>query len=437
MGASEFKTPRGTRDFLPEQMIVRNQVIKTISNIYETYGFSPLETPAFEYYDVLAQKAGQDTLEQIYDFKDKSDRRLALRFDLTVPLARLMGSNPTITLPFKRYCISRVWRYERQQKGRYREFWQADVDIIGSDKIAADAEVVAIAHDCLKALGFDSFQIRLNNRKLLEAFITSIGISEGLVGEAFRAMDKLDKIGDDGVKQELGERGISGFTADKILEFLEISGDPESVLSQVSQLLDSELATEALDELKELVNKINILGITENIVVDLSLVRGLSYYTGSVFEAVIPEGGVGSVAGGGRYDELIGLYSGKNIPAVGIALGLERIITVMEERNMVAKKKTVTQALVVPVFRELADETLRVAQVLRKAGVKTEVDFRGRKLRKNFDYADRLGIPFVIVVGPDELEQNKVSLRNMDSGEQLLVNIDLVGNVVKEKCTTQ
>ena len=423
MGSREYKAPRGTRDFLPEDMILRKRVIDTISHIYELYGYSPIETPAFESWDMLAAKCGEDMLNQIYSFEDKSGRKLGLRFDLTAPLARVIAQNPTLPKPFKRYCISRVWRYEKQQKGRYREFWQADIDIIGTDKLSADAEVIAIASRCLTALGFSDYIIRINNRKILASLVESIGIEPEKVVDVFRAMDKLDKIGNEGVRSELYERGIHSEITNRIIDFLDIRGEPEYIF-EVLEKQDLDIrGKEGIDELREIISYLGIYDIKGRVTVDLSLVRGLGYYTGPISEIFIPEGGVGSVSGGGRYDNLVKTYGGPDLPAVGISLGIERLITIIKERGMYPIEKTVTKLLVVPVHKTLIKDSVKIAEKFRELDIAVEVDLKGRKLSKNFEYANSLGIPYVAVVGPDEIKKNKIRIKDMKTGNQIYVSM--------------
>ena len=429
----ELKTPRGTRDFLPEVMIARKHVIQVIEGIFARYGYSPIETPAFEHLETLTCKGGDEVDEQIYAFEDKSGRKLGLRFDLTTPLARLVAQNPNLPMPFKRYHISRVWRYERQQKGRYREFWQADVDVVGSPLMVADAEAVAVAVECLRALGFASFQVRINHRKLLEALAAVCGIPEDLIPVAFRAMDKIDKIGRKGVWEEMEEKGIEFDAIESILDFIEIAGPPDEVLSKAEELVgEHPLGKQGIDELRQIASHLKAFGISDEVVIDLSLVRGLSYYTGPIFEASIPEGGVGSVSGGGRYDGLIGMYGAQPRPAVGISLGIERIMAIMIERKMVPDTRTMARVLVAPVNDTMRSKAIELAQMLRGSGVATDLDLRGRKLGKLFEYADIMGIPYVLVVGPRDLKEGVVVLRNMISGDEERVPLDSLGKAVND-----
>jgi len=420
----EAGTPKGTRDFMPEQMIARKKVISTVEQVFNRFGFYPIETPAFEYTDTLTAKCGDEVSKQVFKLEGT---KFGLRFDLTVPLSRVVASNTALTKPFKRYCIARVWRYEEPQKGRFREFWQADVDVVGSSSMRADAECLSTAASALKELGFNGFEVRVNNRKILDAVVTQAGVPKEKEFDVFRSLDKLEKREEEGVKQELKDRGIPDDIITKLMDFIKITGSNEEKLELLEGMVGSTEAGRAgIDELKQLIDffsKYEISGDCE-IVIDFSLVRGLDYYTGPIFEIKIPGGNIGSVAGGGRFDKLIELYDAPATPATGISLGLERVIAVMQDREMVETAKTVSKVYVAPVKPEFYDYALKVVDFFRKSGVAAETDLMERSLRKQLDYANSMGIPFVAVVGAKEQKEEGVMLRDFESGEERLVSLE-------------
>jgi len=433
--------PKGTRDFLPDEMYRRQFVIQTVRDIFEKYGYEPLETPSIEKLDVLSGKYGdegeqlifrvlkrgsglEDLLRDRSEFVVKKYSELvdeALRYDLTVPLSRVVAMYENeLVLPFKRYQIQPVWRADRPQRGRYREFYQCDVDAVGSASMLADAEVIAIVNEVLSTLGFRHFTIRLNNRKILNGILRYAGIFPEQSGSVFIAIDKLEKIGLDGVKKELSQRGISNSEIKKLLSVFEISGDPEKVLSELTRSFGeiSELR-EGTEELQQIIGALNDLGVQgERVRIDLYLVRGLGYYTGPIHESVLEEPNIGSLTGGGRYDRLVGMFLGRDIPATGVALGIERIIDVMAELQMFPTAQTKTRVLVALFDETTRAASLQFAQELRKAGIHTENYFELAKLKKQFTYADRKRIPFVVLIGPDELASHHVTIKSMSTGEQ-------------------
>lgn len=433
----EFRTLRGMRDFLPRDMIRREKVLRIIRKVFESYGFEPLETPAIEYWEVLSRKCGEDVEKQIFKFKDKGGRDVGLRFDLTVPFARVVAQNPYLPKPFKRYCISRVWRYERPQTGRYREFWQADVDIAGSSLPDADAEVIAVGVDALKALGLSNIEVRLNNRKILEGMALKAGVPYDKVLDVFRSIDKLDKMGLEGVVEELSSKGISKDISEKLLEFISINGEDMEVLEKVRNLLKgSKVGEEGVEELISILDILDAYSARDYVKVDLSIVRGLDYYTGPIFEYVLKESPSGeqfrlAIAGGGRYDNLIELYGGPRIPATGVSLGVERIMEVLE--SSVSKKETLTKIYVIPAKEEARLEAIKIAQKLRREDIPTDIDLMRRKLDKSLEYADKRGIPLVIIVGPKDLKEGYVVLRDMKTRLQEKVEVSRVVEAVKDK----
>lgn len=432
--SEKFQTPRGTRDFLPEEMIKREFVINTLKKVFEAYGFSPFETPAFENFELLAAKGGGGDVikDQIYYFKDKSDRELGLRFDLTVPMARVVANNPQIPKPFKRYCIARVWRYEEIRKDRFREFWQCDVDTVGSSSMKADTEILAVAVYSLKALGFKKFCIKLNNRKILSGLIDLVNTPEKKKFDVFRAIDKLDKFGEDTVKDELKAAGLKPKQIKELLELITIEGSPGEVIKKGEKILQSAVGSQGLEELKEIVEFSKSYDFTDKIIIDFSLARGLDYYTGPIFEVIDTSGkDIGSLAGGGRYDDLIELFGGKPTPATGISLGIERIVEVMKQEKMFNIPKTNVKVFVSNVNEEVKNNAIEIAQELRNNGISCQVDLMNRSLSKQLEFADSLGIPYVIIIGPEELKKNRVKLKDMRLKKETEVRIEELFQKIK------
>nr|MDO8099941.1 histidine--tRNA ligase [Candidatus Njordarchaeota archaeon] len=430
-----LRTPIGTRDFLPEDMIAREYVIGIIKKVFEEYGYDPMETPAIEFGEVLKGKYGEEE-RLIYEFKDRGGRDLALRYDLTVPLSRVVASNPQLPKPFKRYQISRVWRYDNPQRGRYREFWQCDIDIVGSKSMTADTEVIMVAVDVFRTLGFRDFQIRINNRKILDAICSYAGIDESQKMEALRSLDKVDKIGVQGIAEELKQKGLPDECIGKLLESTQVKGKPNEVLSYVSKKLSIyRQAVEGAEELREIVSILEELGVEEkSYSIDLGLARGLDYYTGPIFEIAVTEPKIGSLSGGGRYDKLIGSFAGVDVPATGISFGLERIIDLMRELKMVSLPKTKTLVVVSSIDEESSLEALRVAQRLRRAGIPVRTDVMGeRKITRQLKYADSLGIPYAIIVGRAEIEKAVFKLKLMEKREEKEMKIEKIIEFLRDK----
>ena len=402
-----FQPPKGTRDLLPGEMRKLNYAISAVEKVFKKYGYEPLDTPAFEDWELLSAKSagGEELKKETYYFKDKSDRELGLRYDLTVPAARIVASDPSIAKPFKRYSIGKVWRYDQPQAGRYREFWQADVDIYGTLLPVADAEVIVVAVDCLRKLGFKDFKVRLNDRRVIERKIVNLGIKNPL--EVFRCLDKLEKMGEECVIKELREKGIDTGKIEKVMKL--VRSKPEE-----------------MDELESLVKELKKFGISKEIVVDFSLVRGFDYYTGAVFE--ISTGGL-SIAGGGRYDGLVETYGGKPTPAVGISLGVSRIIDEMEKKKLFKIEDYPARVFVCAVKEEVNAEVVKIVQELRGRGIAADFDTAGRNLRKQLDYVNAKRIPYALVVGPEEIKTKKLVLRDMKSGKEKKLELE---KIVKE-----
>jgi histidyl-tRNA synthetase len=418
------------RDFLPEDVRRREYVIGVIADVYQKYGFEPLETPAVENLETLQGKYGEEGDRLIFKILKRGEGAetgqadLALRYDLTVPLARVVAEYRA-KLPkfFKRYQVQPVWRADRPQKGRFREFYQCDVDAIGSTSMTVEAELLSAAADVFLALGFEDFSIVVNHRKLLNAVLEQAGVPRDLHGAALVIMDKADKIGVDGVRKELAEKGLAGDAADALLE--QLSSTPPVDLAawlddQSARLNDDGRA--GLADLRQIVELCRHTSAGPHLSVDRSLARGLSYYTGPIFEIRVADL-AGSLGGGGRYDDLVGMFSGEQVPASGISLGLERILVVMAERGMFPASVASTPADVMVAMRDdvPAGELLRFAGELRAGGMRVEVYPEAGKLDKQFKYASARRIPFVAVIGGHELASGTVAIKNMTSREQASV----------------
>lgn len=431
------RVPRGMRDILPEQMLRRHYVINTVQAVFEEFGFEPLQTPALELSEVLMGKYGPDAEKLIYQAGHSGGKEnISLRYDLSVPLCRVVAMHPQLPKPFKRYQIDPVWRAERPQKGRYRQFYQCDADTVGSESMLADAENVSLIYQVLSRLGFKQFEIHINDRKLITGLGQFAGVSAEQLGGLYRAIDKLDKIGVDGVKAALRQNEIPEPVIAKLLALLQIEGDAESVLSELGEQLGESAAQEGIAELTELIGYLTMLGVPEECYrVNAAMVRGLEYYTGPIYETVVEEPKIGSITGGGRYDELIGSFSKQSYPATGTSFGIERIIDVMEEFAMFPPSvgKTVTDVLVSVFDDELMPESLKLATVLRQNGVRTEVYFRPARLSAQIKYADNRGIPYVAILGSDEVEAGTVAIRNLATREQQNVARDAVAGWIQDE----
>ena len=420
------RVPRGMRDILPEQMIRRRYVIDVVRDVFEEFGFEPLQTPALELSEVLTGKYGPDAEKLIYQAGHVGGKEdISLRYDLSVPLCRVIAMYPQLPKPFKRYQIDPVWRAERPQKGRYRQFFQCDADTVGTESMLADAENVNLIYQVLTRLGFTQFEININDRKLITGIGQFAGVPDEQLGGLYRSIDKLDKIGQSGVREELVENQIPEPVIEKLLALLQIEGDSATVLNALSeQLGDSEVAREGITELEELNGYLTTLGVPEGFYkMNVSMVRGLEYYTGPIYETVVEEPKIGSITGGGRYDELIGSFSKQSYPATGTSFGIERIIDVMEEFDMFppAVGKTVTQVLVTVFDAELAQESLKLATLLRQSGIRTEVYCRPARISAQIKYADTKGIPYAVILGSDEVEAGTVAIRDLASRDQQVV----------------
>jgi histidyl-tRNA synthetase len=424
---------KGMRDFLPEQMLLRQHVLGTFRGIFERYGFEPIETPVIEYLETLTGKYGEDE-KLIYSFKDRGDRNVGLRYDLTVPLARFVANHRNeLTFPFKRYHIAPVFRADRPQRGRYREFWQCDADIVGTKSMLADAEVVSVWIDALSAINMPGFVVHINHRKLLMSLAEVAGVPDEQTPTIHRAIDKLAKIGESGVLTEMQSNGISEDAARRVLDLVSITGEPGEVFDKLAERLSGNtLAEEGITELRSLFDFLAKMGADDShYALDLTLARGLDYYTGPVFEAMSVDANIGSLGGAGRYDGLVGMFSGEDLPATGCSLGLERIFDVIQEKNLVQAPTTVSRALVTVFNDDTIGESLALVGELRRAGIDSEI-YTGEKfdLRRQLQFANRKGIPHTLILGPDEIQQQKVVIREMATGEQQTVDRSSVGDAL-------
>ena len=418
------RTLSGFMELQPDKQVQMDKMRAVLAETYARYGFTPLDTPAIEAAEVLLAKGGGETEKQIYRFT-KGESDLALRFDLTVPLAKYVAANyGQLTFPFRRYQIGKVWRGERAQRGRFREFYQADIDIIGDGAldILNEAEIPAIIYDTFTRLGLHRFRIRVNNRKVLNGFFAILGLSEQ-AGDVLRTIDKLDKIGADKVRALLTDTcGVTVEQADEILRFIACPGTSADKLAFLDQYRGrNETFDTGLDELRTVVGYLPAFGVPEeNFELDLTIARGLDYYTGTVYETILldhPE--VGSICSGGRYDDLAGYYTNKSLPGVGISIGLTRLFYILQEQNMISDAVLTAPAdvLILPMTDDLS-AAVSLASMLRAGGLRVQLYSEKKKFKAKIGYADKLGIPFVIFLGEDEIAQNVCALKNMDTGEQ-------------------
>jgi len=422
------RTLSGFMELMPDKQVQMERMMQVLRESYSLYGFTPLDTPIIESSEVLLAKAGGETEKQIYRFS-KGDSDLSLRFDLTVPLAKYVALHYNeLSFPFRRYQIGKVYRGERAQRGRFREFYQADIDIIGDGKLSIinEAEIPAIIFQTFSKLGLKRFQIRVNNRKILNGFYAMLGLTEKS-GDVMRTVDKLDKIGPDKVKTILmDDFAVSAADADEILKFIAIRGTNAEVLAALSGYQGrNEVFDTGLEELNTVVRYLGDFGVPEeNFAVDLSIARGLDYYTGTVYETTLldhPE--IGSVCSGGRYDNLAEYYTDKQLPGVGISIGLTRLFYVLGEQGMLnpALPTAPADVLILPMTEDLAP-AIALATQLRQSGIRTQLQCEDKKFKAKMNYADKLSIPYVIFLGEDEIASGVVACKDMQTGEQTKLN---------------
>ena len=437
-------TPRtlsGFMELLPQKQVIFDKIKHQMELTYAKYGFFPLDTPVLEDSKILLAKAGGETEKQIYRFT-KGDSDITMRFDLTVPLAKYVAKNYSeLTFPFKRYQIGKVYRGERAQRGRFREFYQADIDIIGDGNlnIINDAEIPSIIYSLFTSLGIKDFVIRINNRKILNGLYEILGLSER-APEIMRTIDKIDKIGQENVRSELIELGIDDNIVDELLDTLLFKGSNIETIENLKKYTSkNETFDTGIDELQTVVNYISSFGVPDDYyTIDLSIARGLDYYTGTVYETFIrnhPE--YGSVCSGGRYDNLAGYYTKKSLPGVGISIGLTRLFYVLSENNFLNESfENPVDVLVVPMTDDVS-YAVKVATKLRENDIPTQLYLEGGKFKKKLSYGDKLSIPFCIILGTDEIDSNKVTLKDMTSGEQITDSIECVIDAIKAKTTNK
>ncbi len=425
----------GFMELLPEEQILFNRIKDEIKNVYESFGFLPLDTPVIEYSEVLLAKAGGETEKQIYRFS-KGDNDLALRFDLTVPLARYVAQRYNdLTFPFKRYQISKVYRGERPQKGRFREFYQCDIDIIGNTSldIIYDAEIPAVIYNIFKRLELGDFTIKLNNRKILGGFFEYIGLSDK-TADVLRIIDKIEKIGADNVKTELIKLG-AGDNTRRIMDFVSISGTNAEKLEKLKSLgVENDTFNEGVSELEEVLGYIAMLGCDEkNFEIELTIARGLDYYTGTVYETFLNEySALGSVCSGGRYDNLAEFYTKQKLPGVGVSIGLTRLFYQLREMEIIKPEaKTLVKALILPMDKSVTDFALSTASLLRSQGIPTDIYHENKGMKQKMKYANKTGVPYAIIIGENEVENGIVMLKNMNTGEQSAVRPTELANIIK------
>lgn len=425
------QTLKGFRDYLPAPAMARERIMEIARRVYRSYGFSPIDTPALEYTEILLGKGGEESDKQLFRFTDQGGRDVALRFDLTVPFARFAAQHLNdLGTPFKRYHLGSVWRGENTQRGRYREFMQCDFDTIGTESNAADIETLLVIHDLLAAIGFERFTVRVNNRLVLNGLLEKIGLADRTAG-ILRALDKLHKIGRDGVIAEMSERvGATAEQAGRVLDLAGLTGTPDEILLKLDPMLAGSATGETgLGRLRELFDASRQAGIPpERVQLDVSIARGLDYYTGTIYETFLTDDPkIGSICSGGRYDNLAGLFTNQKLPGVGASLGLDRLLAALEDLGTLDTSSTPAQVLVVYFQPERLGDYLRVGRLLRSAGIAAETFPEPKAVGKQLKYADRKGFRFALIAGEDEFRAGQWQLKDLKAGQQtLLTEGDLV-----------
>lgn len=418
---SEFQPPKGMKDIFPEEMEKRKWISAKIRNAVEKFGYREVEPTAIENFSSLAAKSGEDIKNEIYYFKDKKERELGLRFDLTVGISRMVASTE-FTLPIKLSCISSMWRYDNPQYGRFRQFYQWDIEIFGSSQLEADAEVIFVSTEVMRNLGLKNIQIRVNDRKLVEGILDYLGITDRQMEGAMRTIDKISKLSKGALYEEFAKFNIEKLQAEEILNALSLKGRPKEVLKFIAEKFPkNEKIDGAIKRLLDMEGLLNAYSL-KNIVYDLSIVRGIAYYTGIVFEGYDSNTmDAGAIFGGGRFDNLTKIY-GKDLPAVGVAGGIERLMLALEKNKCFPPFKEKIEYYIAPVNEEMRKEAIKVASLFRKKGA-VEIDLMGRALEKQFRYASKRGIAKVVVVGPSELKKGVVTVKDMKTGKEEKVKI--------------
>ena len=425
---------KGTRDLLPEDMIKRRYVFERIREVFEAYGFKEILTPTFEYTKLFELRSGEEVVEQLYAFEDKGGRNLSLRPDLTSSVARLFVNGfQTAPKPIKWYYITNMFRYEEPQSGRLREFWQAGVELIGSSNIEADAEVIALLIESYLSTGLKEFTVNVGDRILLDEFAKILGVKDDI--GLMRLIDKKDKMKREEFVKALQEFGLNEEDINKVFTLIELKGKPDDVLPKARELFTSKIAKEELKKIEELFELLKAYGIEDYALIDFGIARGFDYYTSIVFEAIADNDlGIGSIGGGGRYDNLIEVFGGKPTPATGFAIGIERLIPILESKRLLPEFKIGSDVFVAYIGKELEikKKAIEVTQMLRKAKIRAEYDIQGRKLSKALNYANSIGAKVVIILGKKDFAEGKVTIRDMESGEQVAVPIKKAVEEVKK-----
>ncbi|MFJ8412220.1 histidine--tRNA ligase [Bacillus paramycoides] len=422
----EMKNVKGTKDYLPEEQVLRNKIKRACEDTFERYGCKPLETPTLNMYELMAYKygGGDEILKEIYTLQDQGKRELALRYDLTIPFAKVVAMNPNIRLPFKRYEIGKVFRDGPIKQGRFREFIQCDVDIVGVESVIAEAELMGMAFELFRTLNLD-VQIQYNNRKLLTGILESINIPTELTNDVILSLDKIEKIGIDGIRKDLQNRGIIEETVEIICDT--VQSCIEFDIADFEKAFNNTLVTNGVNELQQLQQYLLALGIKENTIFNPFLARGLTMYTGTIYEIFLKDGSItSSIGSGGRYDNIIGAFRGDNMsyPTVGISFGLDVIYTALQKQETIASTADI---FIIPLGTEL--QCLQIAQKLRATtSLKIELELAGRKLKRALNYANKENIPYVLIIGEEEITAETVVLRNMKEGTEVKIPLSSLEN---------
>lgn len=430
------KTLPGFMELLPEEQILFNQMKETIQKVYEKFGFLPIDTPIIEASEVLLAKAGGETEKQLYSFK-KGDNDLTLRFDFTVPLAKYVAEYYNeLTFPFRRYQIGKVYRGEKAQRGRYREFYQCDIDIIGDETLSIinDAEMPVVIYETFKALEIDDFCIYINNRKILNGLFEYIN-AKNEATDIMRIIDKIEKIGEEKVILELEKINLTKEHINTIIKFINIQGNTDEIIEKLSSFnIENEAFIEGKQELTEVMKNIRLFNLPEEYFkINLSIARGLDYYTGTVYETFLNKyKEIGSICSGGRYNDLAGFYTSRVLPGVGVSIGLSRLFFILNDLKLIkTSKNSISKVIIISMLEDLS-YSIKVANKLRNAGINTEIYFDNKKLKAKFKYADKLKIPYAIIIGEDELNTGKLMLKNMETGEQKQLEIEEILTLLKK-----
>lgn len=455
MSSQKPSLPKGTRDFGPEQMVKRNFILNTIKTTFEKFGYLPIETPSMENLSVLTGKYGDEGDQLLYkilnsgDFLSKTNEQdyqqghkvmlnkvteKGLRYDLTVPFARYVVMNRhQITFPFKRYQIQPVWRADRPQRGRYREFYQCDADVVGTDSLICEAEIVLMINEVFKKLDINDFTVKINHRKILSGIVEALG-EKNKESDFAVAIDKLDKIGLDKALEELKEKGFSEASIQKLIPILNLDGTADQKLSHLKDILNAtETGSKGITEIEEVFQYLKQFQLANPPVkFDITLARGLSYYTGAIFEVKVNNVSIGSVSGGGRYDDLTGVFGMPDVSGVGFSFGVDRIYDVMEELDLFPQENlSTTQVMITNFDKEAEAYALGILTKLRAAGIYSEIYPESAKMKKQFNYANKRLIPYVLIIGPEEMKSGQFTLKDMKSGEQTTLDLDVIMKKIK------